>query len=698
MIVKLRNSACQAQIRRYGRIILNYSDLEIRILQKDTTGYPVEITFNGEQEFPRGVLSTEMPAMKSPASPGDYGQRLFEWLFSDDALKTAWANARGQRPQRRIRLRIDDSAPELHQIPWELLRDIGEGGVPLDLSALDATPFSRYIAGAWIPGSPILKRPIRVLVAIANPSGLEDEGLSAIDAGVEYQVLQDAVAGNKKIELVKLEGPCTLEALEAALRKGIHILHLVGHGQFIKDSAYLLLCDGKNDNSVLRVKDSDIAAMLGRQLVDSGAQSDDKLRLVYLSSCQSATRSPAGAFLGLAPRLIAAGVPAVLAMQDLVPIKTATEFSRTFYRELLDHGQVDRASNAARSSVISARLPGAAIPVLFMRLRNGQLFGKRGVILSSRSEGFWETLLANIAEKECTPFLGPGVTADLLPRPEELAHQLAAKFNYPFPDHANLPRVTQFIGTIDNRRLRKQVLSVLVEQFRKRMGLPAVKAGTSQTLSQAIEAADWSKSSRDLFESEIHHQLADLDLPLYLTTNIDNFMTLALQAKTGKARREVIPWRNEKIQRRDLNPGASPEDPVVLHLFGTDADLLSMVVTEDDHLDYLARISHDHEYFLPVSVNEVLASTTLLFLGYRLEDLDLKIIMRGLLTHLDLQRWNMLHVAVQLESSQRDESKEKEVIDYFQKYFSESRIDIYWGNTLQFMSDLSERWKEYRNA
>ncbi|MCX6629883.1 MAG: CHAT domain-containing protein [Candidatus Solibacter sp.] len=675
---------------------MNYADLEIRILKKDTTGYPVEITFNGELEFPRGVLSAELPVLTAGAPSGQDGELLFQWLFSDDALKAAWANARGQRPQRRIRLRIDEGAPELHQIPWELLRDIGEGGVPLDLSALDSTPFSRYIAGPWIPGSPILKRPIRVLVAIANPGNLADFGLSAIDPDAEFKLLQDAVAGNSKIELVKLEGLCTLDAIDAALRKGIHILHFIGHGKYVDGTSVLFLSDPRDKEKVALVKDAAIAAMLGRQLAD--AQSDDKLRLVYLSSCQTATRSPADAFRGLAPSLVAAGVPAVLAMQDLVPIKTATEFSRTFYRELLDHGEVDRASNAARSSVMSAGLPGAAIPVLFMRLRSGQLLGNRGVIVGSRGESFWQTLLENIAEKECTPFLGSGVTADLLPRPEELAHQLAEKFSYPFPDHANLPRVTQFIGTIDNRRLRKQLLSVLVEQFRKRMGLPAVKPGMPQTLSQAIEAAEWAKTSLDLFEGEIHHQLADLELPLYLTTNIDNFMTLALQAKQGKARREVVPWRDASMQRRDLNPPASPEDPVVLHLLGTDADLLSMVVTEDDHLDYLSRISHDHEYFLPVSVNERLACTTLLFLGYRLEDLDLKIIMRGLLTHLDLQRWNMLHVAVQLESSQRDDAREKEVIDYFQKYFSESRIDIYWGNTLQFMSDLSARWKEYRNA
>ena len=675
---------------------MDYADLEIRILKKDTAGYPVEITFNGELEFPRGVLAPELPALTAGAAAGQDGVTLFHWLFSDDALKTAWANARGQRPQRRIRLRIDEGAPELHQIPWELLRDIGEGGVPLDLAALDATPFSRYIAGSWIPGSPILKRPIRVLVAVANPSNIADFGLTAIDPDAEFKLLQDAVAGNSKIELVKLEGPCTLGAIEAALKKGIHILHFVGHGKYVDPTSVLFLCDA--EGKAQPVKDTEIAAMLGRQLIDSGAQSDDKLRLVYLSSCQTATRNLSDAFRGLAPRLVAAGVPAVLAMQDLVPIKTATEFSKSFYGSLIEHGQVDRASNAARASVMTARLPGAAIPVLFMRLRSGQLLGNRGLIVGSRGESFWETLLQNIGEKECTPFLGSGVTADMLPRPEELAHQLAAKFSYPFPDHTSLPRVTQFIGTIDNRRLRKQLLSVLVEQFRKRMGLPAVKTGMPQTLSQVIEAADWAKTSLDLFESEIHHQLADLELPLYLTTNIDNFMALALKAKAGKVRREVVPWRDPSMQRRDLNPPASPDDPVVLHLFGTDADLLSMVVTEDDHLDYMARISHDHEFFLPVSVNERLASTTLLFLGYRMEDLDLKIIMRGLLTHLDLQRWNMLHVAVQLESSQRDQAKEKEVIDYFQKYFSDARIDIYWGNTMQFMSDLSARWKEYRGA
>jgi formylglycine-generating enzyme required for sulfatase activity len=71
--------------------------------------------------------------------------------------------------------------------------------------------------------------------------------------------------------------------------------------------------------------------------------------------------------------LIAAGVPAVLAMQDQVPVNTAREFSRVFYRRLLAHGLVDLACNEARASLLTADLPGSAIPVLFSRLPDNRL-------------------------------------------------------------------------------------------------------------------------------------------------------------------------------------------------------------------------------------------------------------------------------------------------------------------------------------
>ena len=704
-----------------------YADLEIRILELQAQGYPVEITLNHGQEFPCGYLipqSLPLPWVGTASVEAD-GERLFRWLLSDDRLKTAWAEVRGRCPQRRVRLRIDASAPELHTLPWELLRDPGEGTIPQDLAAADATPFSRYLAGQWQPGAPILKRPIKVLLAIANPKNLEtDYGLSAIVVDQELAMLKEAAKGlDVEITLfppqpvgfsiqtrdgdianvTSQSKPCTLSSLELELKKGYHVLHFIGHGGFSERDRKAVLYMADSDNQVKLENDADIAAMLARQLAGTEAEQSDKLRLVFLSSCQTATRSPADAFRGLAPKLVAAGVPAVVAMQDMVPIQTAQAFARRFYEQLLQHGLVDLAANEARSALLTARLPGAAIPVLFMRQLNGQLFGQRGQILGDRAASFWNTLLGNIADGECTPFLGPGITDGLLPSPADLAQQFATEYNYPFPATQSLPRIAQFVGTLDNRRLRKEIIRTLASGFKSRTGFKTAANDHELSLCKTIGTVNWPNCTPSLCQNEIHHQLADLNLPLYVTTNFDNFMALALKTSGRQGRRETVKWREtvSKDANRphyDLNPPPSREEPVVMHLFGTDEDLLSMVLTEDDYLDYLARISRDFEYLLPTSVQDKLSSTTLLFLGYRLEDLDLKVIMRGLLTNLDLERWGMLHVAVQIESSVVDQAKLEEVTRYFQKYFSKSKIDVYWGSVHQFIADLHARWQEYRHG
>ena len=168
----------------------DYSDLEIRILKLEDEGYPVEITLNGEQEFPRGYLGPDFLPWVPSASPRQDGERLFEWLFADDRLKTAWAEVRGQAPQRRIRLRIDATAAELHAAPWELLQ---EG--PVMLSAQADTPFSRYLPIALPWSGAVEKRPIRVLVVISDPDDLETQyGLAPVDVALERERLETALA------------------------------------------------------------------------------------------------------------------------------------------------------------------------------------------------------------------------------------------------------------------------------------------------------------------------------------------------------------------------------------------------------------------------------------------------------------------------------------------------------------------------
>ena len=117
-----------------GDAMTDYADLEIWIRKREADGYPVEITLNHDVQYERGLLSPELPT-------GD-GEHLFAWLFANGTLHEAWEHARGQHPQRRIRLRLDADVPELHALPWETLRDPASD---LDLAAADATPFPCFL-------------------------------------------------------------------------------------------------------------------------------------------------------------------------------------------------------------------------------------------------------------------------------------------------------------------------------------------------------------------------------------------------------------------------------------------------------------------------------------------------------------------------------------------------------------------------
>ncbi len=345
-----------------------YDDLLIRILKRQSHGYPVELTLNNKLEFRRGYLSPKILTWDQDAPPEELGRRFFEQLISDPKVAAAWDMARGRTQLRRIRLALDVDAPELHAVPWELMHERADQG-DLDLAAADATPFSRYLEGEWDYGEPIRTYPLKIAVAIANPEGLQEQGLAEIVAADEWQALGQALAG-LPVELIRVPEPCTLEAIEATLRAGAHILHLIAHGEYDPTSDRAMVWLAGPNNQPLLTSDQNLADSLQRALRRDG---NDPLRLVFLSTCQSATRSPGDAFRGLAPKLVQTGVPAVLAMQDLVPIETARAFSQVFYRQLLQHGQVDLAANQARAGLLTGRLPGAHIPVLFMRLADGQL-------------------------------------------------------------------------------------------------------------------------------------------------------------------------------------------------------------------------------------------------------------------------------------------------------------------------------------
>jgi hypothetical protein len=108
------------------------------------------------------------------------------------------------------------------------------------------------------------------------------------------------------------------------------------------------------------------------------------------------------------------------------------------------------------------------------------------------------------------------------------------------------------------------------------------------------------------------------------------------------------------------------------------------------------RISRDQETILPMNVLSEISRHSFLFLGYKIEDWEFRVILQGLLKPISQIGGAKLHVGVQLEVGESPSADR--VIDYLRRYLGRFNIEIYWGSSQQFVAELHARWQEYLEA
>jgi hypothetical protein len=296
------------------------------------------------------------------------------------------------------------------------------------------------------------------------------------------------------------------------------------------------------------------------------------------------------------------------------------------------------------------------------------------------SDADWKILLQRIEDRECTPFIGAGASAESVPVAREIASEWADEYGYPLADRSDLARVAQFLAVEQDPIFPKQLL-------RDRL--------------QAATPPDFAAPD------DPHGMLADLDLPLYITTNYDGLMLAALGARGKEPTRELCGW-NDLV--RELQPSAldagfapSPSAPLVYHLHGHGDVPQSMVLTEDDYLAFLVRISTDNTVrLLPSRIRSALATTSLLFVGYSLSDWDFRVLFRGLMGSLG-STLGMTSIAVQLDPSPENATPERRAAaqEYLNGYLEKIhtiKVRLYWGDARDFARELRERRAEFRAA
>ena len=105
---------------------------------------------------------------------------------------------------------------------------------------------------------------------------------------------------------------------------------------------------------------------------DRQALTQHGLRLVLLTVCNSANQAlQSEAHPALVYRLLEAGVPAVIAMQDNIRVEAAQILTSRFYGDLARSGRVDMAMAAARNDLYTwkKKVYEWGVPMLLLKTR-----------------------------------------------------------------------------------------------------------------------------------------------------------------------------------------------------------------------------------------------------------------------------------------------------------------------------------------
>ncbi len=292
-------------------------------------------------------------------------------------------------------------------------------------------------------------------------------------------------------------------------------------------------------------------------------------------------------------------------------------------------------------------------------------------------DGDWEILLGRVRDGKCTPFLGAGASAHILPTGADLADRWASELGYPRPERGDLARIAQYIAITRDPPYPKELVS---------------KACKAVDLAKAIQPGD------------CYDMIADLELPIYITTNYDDLLLQALRNKRKQPQALLCPWNTsvQELAKKTYTYDPSPERPAVYYLHGSAQKPGSIVLTEDDYLDFIVWITRSWKLqanvsYIAPAVKYALAETSLLFFGFSQNDWSFRVLMRCIWqTGANLGATN---VAVQLSplGPNATEVDREKVANYLTEYFRgihNNPVKIYWGKAEEFMRELKTRLAE----
>lgn len=287
-------------------------------------------------------------------------------------------------------------------------------------------------------------------------------------------------------------------------------------------------------------------------------------------------------------------------------------------------------------------------------------------------ERYWTNLVTSLRYGQCVLVLGPEVSARLASavEPSSAAQDLSYA-------EALARRLVSELED-DNRRVTGSTLIEVAQQYEDAEGF-------GPNTMRALAAQFYTSGAYG--PSDVHRSLASLPFSLSMTTCHDDLLTRSLQ-ESGK--RPLVCRYHLRGDRRD-NPeftfSETSDEPVVYHLFGSAQEPRSLVLSENDVLDFLIAIVSERPS-LPSSLSRVLKrkDQSFLFIGFGIKQWYLRVLLKVFVRTLELHRTGSA-VATEPLRGLSEGDREQTILFYRRG----TRIEVEDAEVRTFLAELKRR-------
>ena len=210
------------------------------------------------------------------------------------------------------------------------------------------------------------------------------------------------------------------------------------------------------------------------------------------------------------------------------------------------------------------------------------------------------------------------------PSGAELSRQLAARCKYPDEDKTNLQRVS------------------LYYQFREGGSRQSLVKAIREEITEFEEVTEsGERKNRPFVPSPALRMLAALPFSIVITTNYNHLFDIALARANTRDERPKQPIKRIYDPTRTGPPESVPldpteEKPILLKLHGDINKPESIVVTEEDYIVFIQRMSIRHLHPIHENIQARINTWPILFIGYSLKDYNLRLLFKTLRWHVDV--------------------------------------------------------------